>query len=110
VLDLAVPQLRFGLRASRTHEATRNTHAPLGSAAANLALARGAGWEAAALPPGVLLTGVERPSAAELRRGIKAFLLEHTRLPQLLMGPSVVWPEMAAPSGWDLEGEFERIG
>jgi hypothetical protein len=93
VLHIAVPQLRFGLRVCRWYEVTRNTGALLGAKAAAVRQARLAGWELAHILPNTMQMGdstggpKKQSNQQEVRRRVRAFLLEQTRLPQLLAGP-----------------------
>ncbi|GAB4823113.1 hypothetical protein N2152v2_010159 [Parachlorella kessleri] len=90
-LDLAVPELRFGLHVSRGNDYARNRGIPVGSIANLQGMGRLAGWDIAVLPPPRILTGQPAPLPGELPRAVarlsaatKAFLLQQTQLPQLL--------------------------
>ncbi|GAB4823116.1 hypothetical protein N2152v2_010162 [Parachlorella kessleri] len=82
LLDLVVPELRFGVRVAQSADVVRTTSLPVGHATLQQRLGRLVGWEVALLPPPMLLVK-RNASSEELVAAARAFLVNQAPLQQL---------------------------
>lgn len=75
--EIAAPQLRFALMLPKPDDVVHNTGALIFVHAARVRLAQRAGWEVAALPPGLLLPG---RSHTDQQQAVRDYLSNQTGL------------------------------